>query len=180
MCCCFSCVRPFVTPWTVALQAPLSMGFSRQEWWSGLSRPLPGELPHPGIELMSLKSPVLTGGFFSISATWEAPTKVHPPLIVQKGGGLHGWQPLLHEPSTSALFTHPHWVIWDHIWYSMHAHTHIHTHKWSSAISPGLLSVWIDLSCIREKAFYISATHWWNSLCSLSAGLDHEIWKFRS
>ena len=111
MCCCFSCVRPFVTPWTVALQAPLSMGFSRQEWWSGLSRPLPGELPHPGIELMSLKSPVLTGGFFSISATWEAPTKVHPPLIVQKGGGLHGWQPLLHEPSTSAQFTHPHWVI---------------------------------------------------------------------
>ena len=40
----------FVTPWTVAHQAPLSMGFSRQEYWSGLPFPLPGELPNPGTE----------------------------------------------------------------------------------------------------------------------------------
>ena len=40
----------FVTPWTVALQAPLSMGFSRQEYWSGLPCPPPGDLPHPGTE----------------------------------------------------------------------------------------------------------------------------------
>ena len=45
-----SCVRLFVTPWTVACQAPLSMGFSRQEYWSGLPLPSPGELPDPGIE----------------------------------------------------------------------------------------------------------------------------------
>ena len=45
-----SCVRPFATPWTVALQAPLSMGFSRQEYWSGLPFPSPGDLPNPGIE----------------------------------------------------------------------------------------------------------------------------------
>ena len=45
-----SCVRLFATPWTVAHQAPLSMGFSRQESWSGLPFPSPGELPNPGIE----------------------------------------------------------------------------------------------------------------------------------
>ena len=43
-------VRLFATPWTVALQAPLSMGFSRQEYWSGLPFPSPGDLPNPGIE----------------------------------------------------------------------------------------------------------------------------------
>ena len=46
----FSRVRIFATPWTVAHQAPLSMGFSRQEDWSGLSFPFPGDLPNPGIE----------------------------------------------------------------------------------------------------------------------------------
>ena len=44
------CVRPFSTPWTIAYQAPLSMGFSRQEYWSGLPFPSPGDLPDPGIE----------------------------------------------------------------------------------------------------------------------------------
>ena len=47
---CFSRVQPFVTPWTVACQAPLSMGFSRQEYWSGLPFPSPGALPHLGIK----------------------------------------------------------------------------------------------------------------------------------
>ena len=45
-----SCVRLFAAPWTVAYQAPLSMGFSRQEYWSGLPFPSPGDLPDPGIE----------------------------------------------------------------------------------------------------------------------------------
>ena len=45
-----SCVRLFVTPWTVAHQAPLSMGFPRQEYWSGLSFPSPGDLPDSGIK----------------------------------------------------------------------------------------------------------------------------------
>ena len=53
---CFSCVQLFVTPWTVARQAPLSMGFSRQEYWSGLPFPSPGDLPDPGIEPASLIS----------------------------------------------------------------------------------------------------------------------------
>ena len=45
----FSCAQLFATPWTIARQAPLSMGFSRQEYWSGLSCPSPGHLPDPGI-----------------------------------------------------------------------------------------------------------------------------------
>ena len=55
----FSCVQLFVTSWTVARQAPLSMGFSRQESWSGLPSPLPGDLPDPGIEPVSPASPAL-------------------------------------------------------------------------------------------------------------------------
>ena len=50
----FSHVQLFVTPWTIACQAPLSMGFSGQEYWSGLSCPPPGDLPDPGMEPMSL------------------------------------------------------------------------------------------------------------------------------
>ena len=55
----FSRVRLFVTPWTIAHQAPLSMGFSRQEYWNGLPCPPPGNLPNPGIEPMSPGVPVI-------------------------------------------------------------------------------------------------------------------------
>ena len=65
-------VRFFGTLWTIAPQAPLSMGFSRQKYWSGLPCPSPGDLPDPGIEPMSLLSPALAGGFFTTNATWEA------------------------------------------------------------------------------------------------------------
>ncbi|CAI9176124.1 unnamed protein product [Rangifer tarandus platyrhynchus] len=54
-------------------QAPLSVGFPRQEYWSGLPCPPPGDLPDPVIEHLSLMSPALAGGFFTTSATWEAP-----------------------------------------------------------------------------------------------------------
>ena len=58
---------------TVAHQAPLSMGFSRQEHWSGLPFPSPGDLPDPGIKPTSLRSPALAGRLLTTSATWEAP-----------------------------------------------------------------------------------------------------------
>ena len=61
----FSHVGLFVTLWTVARQAPLSMGFSRQEWWSGLPCPPPGHLPDPGIEPASLTSPALAGRLYT-------------------------------------------------------------------------------------------------------------------
>ena len=65
-------VRFCATLWTVAHQAPQSMGFSRQESWSGLTCPSPGDLSNPGIESVSLKSLALAGGFFTTSTTWEA------------------------------------------------------------------------------------------------------------
>ena len=60
-------------PWTVACQAPLSMEFSRQEYWSWLPFPPPGDHPFPGIEPTPLESPVLIGVFFTNGTTWQAP-----------------------------------------------------------------------------------------------------------
>ena len=73
----FGPVQLFSTLWTVQLfvthQALLSMGFSRQEYWSGLPFPSPGDLPDPGIEPTSFTSPALAGWFFTTSAIWEVP-----------------------------------------------------------------------------------------------------------
>ena len=88
----FSRVRLFASPWTIARQAPLPMGFSRQEYWSGLSCLPPGDLPDPGIELVSLMSPVLV---LHHGATWEAPDRSAvgtndlnpPPMSKQLGAG---------------------------------------------------------------------------------------------
>ena len=67
----FSRVQLFVTLWTIACQALLSMGFSMQKYWSGLPCPLPGDLPNSGIEPVSFMSPASPGEFFITSATWE-------------------------------------------------------------------------------------------------------------
>ena len=77
----FSFIQLFATLCTVARQAPLSMGFSRQEYWSGLPCPPPGDLPDSGIEPVSLMSPALAGGFFTTSATWEALLSHTTPFI---------------------------------------------------------------------------------------------------
>ena len=66
---CFSRARLFVTLCTVACQAPLFMGFSRKEYWSGLPYPPPGDLSDPGIEPMTLMPPSLPGEFFTTSTT---------------------------------------------------------------------------------------------------------------
>ena len=87
MCACMlshlTCIRLFVSLWTIACQAPLSMGFSKQEYWSGLPWPPPRFLCNPGIGPTALSSPTLAGGFFTTSATWEdlsssySPSKYH-------------------------------------------------------------------------------------------------------
>ena len=69
---CFSRVQLFAAVWIVALQAPVSMGFSRREYWSELPCPPPGDLPSLRTEPMSIMSPALAGGFFTMSTTWEA------------------------------------------------------------------------------------------------------------
>ena len=63
----FSCVQLFATLWTVARQASLSMGFTRQEYLSGLPFPPLGDLPDSEIKPRSLMSPALAGGFFTTS-----------------------------------------------------------------------------------------------------------------
>ena len=99
----FSHIQLFVTLWAVAHQAPLSMGFSRQEYSSGLPCPPPGDLPHPRIESASLASPALAGGFFTTSAIWETlhscisslPTCAHAQYTDRcKGLSVDGYQAL--------------------------------------------------------------------------------------
>ena len=63
-----SCPTLNATPWTIAHQAPLSMGFFRQEYWSGLPCPALGDLPNPDIESVS---PALAGGFFTAGPSWK-------------------------------------------------------------------------------------------------------------
>ena len=73
-------VRLFATPWTVAHQAPLSVGFSRQGYWSGLPCPPPGDLPRPGIA--SLASPAMAGGLFATSQL-GSPVKIFIPRLLK-------------------------------------------------------------------------------------------------
>ena len=81
-------VQLFATPGTVAHQAPLSMGFSRQEYWSRWSFPSPRDFLNPGIEPGSLESAALAGKFLTSSSTWEA------QLFLKVGGHR---TPFLHE-----------------------------------------------------------------------------------
>ena len=82
----FNCVRLFVTPWTVARQSPVSVGFSRQEYWRGLLCLPPRDLPNPGIKPVSLTSTCIASRFFTTSVIWEASRnclKVHNYINVQ-------------------------------------------------------------------------------------------------
>ena len=87
MCVCMlSHVQLFVTSWTVARQAPLSMGSSRQEYWSGLLLPPAGDLPDPGIKPASLVSPALAGGFFTTEPRGKQDQKPLSTSLLGKGG----------------------------------------------------------------------------------------------
>ena len=89
-----SCVWLFATPRTVPCQAPLSMGFPRQEHWGGLPCPPPEHPPGPGVKPKSLTSLALTGRFFTTRATWEPQSfhscssdhrgRKYPPKMVTK------------------------------------------------------------------------------------------------
>ena len=74
--CVLSHIQLFAAPWTIAPQAPLSMGFSRQEYWSGLPFPPPRDLPNPGIELVSQHLLHWQVDYLPLEppTTWEAPT----------------------------------------------------------------------------------------------------------
>ena len=89
---CFSHVQLFATLWTLAHQAPLSMGYSRSESWNALPLPSPGDLPNPGMESVSLRSPALTSRRFITSTTWET-------LMYNRGVFTGVFPALLHSTS---------------------------------------------------------------------------------
>ena len=95
----FSCVQLFALPWAIACQAPLSMRFSRQEYWSGLSFPSPGDLLDPGIKPTS---PALAGGFFTNRATWKT--------LVPNWG--EAWD----DPLEEGMAPHPSILAWEIPW----------------------------------------------------------------
>ena len=109
-------VRLFATPWTVACQAPLSMGFSRQEYWSGLPFPSPGDLRDPGIEPRSpaLQADTLTSEPPGKPQT-EIPNKSGHLLLfpVSENGNtvypIFWARSLWIQPDLSLLYTHLHW-----------------------------------------------------------------------
>ena len=105
----FSRIRLCATLWTIACQVPLSMGFSSQEYWSGLSCLPPGDLPNPGIKPVSLMSPALAGRLFTTRATWEAYTHTH-------------------THTHTHIHTHTHTRTCTHTHVRARTHTHAHTH----------------------------------------------------
>ena len=99
----FSRVQLFSTLWTVAHQAPLSIGFSRQEHWSGLLLLPPGDLPDPGIQPTSLMSPALAGGIFTTNATWKAPSQGKGWGSVWRTVGMRGTGPQPSQNTRACL-----------------------------------------------------------------------------
>ena len=123
----FSRVWLFVIPWTAAHQAPLSVGFPKQESWSGLPFPPPGDLPNPGIESVSLMFPALAGGFLESKTEGSGPPngevevhwsldKVSPathtlPPTLPESGALEQDRPSQSHPyATSPLVIHSLWA----------------------------------------------------------------------
>ena len=101
---CLSRVRLFATPWTAALHIPLSMGFCRQEYWSGWPRPSPGDCHNPAIEAGSLASPALAGGFL----TAESPGKSLSSTLVSTSQS-HFLHPAAHHTSLGEGKGDPGW-----------------------------------------------------------------------
>ena len=117
-------VQLFATLWTTAHQGPLSMAFSRQEYWSRLPFPPPGDLLDPGIEPASLASPALPGRFFST----EPPRKPHLLVSVQFSSVAQSCLTLCDpmNRSTPGLLVH----------HQLPEFTQTHVHRVSDAIQP--------------------------------------------
>ena len=120
--------RLFVTPRTVARQAPLSMGFPRQEYGSGLPFPALGDLPDAGIEPISLMFPALAAGFFITEPSGKPSlqrlcvhTHTHPQLL---------WEALTSKAMCTHTHTHthtrPHFK--GYVYTQTHRHTHTHSY----------------------------------------------------
>ena len=102
MCTCvlsrFSCVRLFATSWIVTQQDPLSMGFSCQEYWTGLLYPPPGDLPNPGIKLISLASPALLADSLPTEPAGKPISTLRPPKSVSISSWYQNVEKLTYTP----------------------------------------------------------------------------------
>ena len=145
-----------MTPWTVARQAPLSMGFSRQEYWSELPWAPPGDLPNPGIEPMSLMSPAMAGGFFTTSSTWEAHWYwLHfPNNLVQFSSVQSLSRVRLCDPMNRSTPGLP-------VRHQLPEFTQTHIHRVSDAI---------QLSSYSESPILIQFCNWKSSKCDAVSG----------
>ena len=131
----FSRVWLCMTLWTMTQQAPLSTGFSRQEYWSGLPCPPPGHLPNLGIECMSLMSPALAARSFTTSATWEVQGMALLGVIMEMEQGCQEriWR--------SCSFVISRMFAWDPCWrYTM----------WLTSSPPIFLSKWSNLNNVTS------------------------------
>ena len=99
-----SCVRLFTTLWTVAHQAPQSMEFSRQEYWSGLPFPSPGDLPNPGIEP---GSPTLQADALPSEPPGKPPDKAMLQIISNFRGCSYFWFSLSFQSKITPMLTYP-------------------------------------------------------------------------
>ena len=115
-----SCVRLFATSWTVAHQAPPSMGFSRQEHWSGLPFPSPGDLPDPGIEP---RSPALQADAF----TSELPRKPKNTRVVAISYSRRSSRPR-NQTCVSCIFCIGRWILYHCTTWETHAYMHTCVH----------------------------------------------------
>ena len=141
-----------VTPWTVACQAPQFMGFSRQEHWSGLPCPPPGDLPNPGIEPGSPESGVLTGGLF----TAEPPGKPLGKLGICSNNYK---VVILHCNRASLLSTIDIWgqkILWN-VLQDVSSPTNLY--PWDASSNPpptgcdnqACLQTWPEVSCLAKS-----------------------------
>ena len=106
-------VQLFATPWTVACQSPLYLGFLRQEHWSGLSFPSPGDLPDPGIESIFLTSSALAGRFFTAAPPGKLPD-AH--LVLYKPGKTASGYYCIHSSAYLWVIGKYHPILQGHLW----------------------------------------------------------------
>ena len=132
----------FVTPWTVAQQAPLSMGFSRQAHWSGLPLPSAGNLLNLGIEPEALMSPALAGGFFTSSPTFADPCQFHINSILVWTQSVPSHSPPFFPPLYAVLMSERTFItFWNKSWGPWGPVSHLasdltmHTVIWPSVAS---------------------------------------------
>ena len=146
VCVCSVMSDSFVTPWTVACQVPLSVGFSRKEYWSGLLFPSPGDLPNPGIEP---ESPGLAGRFFTTESPGKLPGSMYPDILPW-ALGINGVQRSA-GPGRDAWNEH---ALWDSFWSVPAPVVNLHVMSWQSPCCPQQGNTWSTF-CLRPYILFI-------------------------